>query len=62
MEEAIASSQVEGAATIRKKAKEMLQKEQAPRNKHEQIIVNNYQTKNKILFELKILIIYSKLA
>lgn len=44
MEEAIASSQIEGAVTTRKKAKEMLRKNDRPRNKSEQMIVNNYQT------------------
>ncbi|MBW8049519.1 MAG: Fic family protein [Cytophagales bacterium] len=44
MEEAIASSQIEGAVTTRKKAKEMLRKSKKPRNKSEQMIVNNYLT------------------
>lgn len=44
MEEAIASSQMEGAVTTRKKAKEMLQKEQKPKNISEQMILNNYNT------------------
>lgn len=44
MEEAIASSQIEGAVTTRKKAKEMLRKNIKPRNKSEQMIVNNYLT------------------
>jgi len=44
MEEAIASSQMEGASTTRKKAKEMLRKEEKPRNKSEQMIVNNFNT------------------
>lgn len=44
MEEAIASSQMEGANTTRKKAKEMIQKEQKPRNKSEQMIMNNFIT------------------
>jgi len=44
MEEAISSSQMEGAATTRKKAKEMLQKELKPKNKSEQMILNNYET------------------
>lgn len=44
MEEAIASSQIEGAVTTRKVAKEMLEKNQQPRNKSEQMIVNNYNT------------------
>ena len=44
MEEAIASSQIEGAVTTRKVAKEMLEKNHHPKNKSEQMIVNNYNT------------------
>lgn len=44
MEEAIASSQMEGASTTRKKAKDMLRKGTKPRNKSEQMILNNYNT------------------
>jgi len=44
MEEAIASSQIEGAVTSRKKAKEMLRKNKKPINKSEQMIMNNYLT------------------
>jgi len=44
MEEAIASSQLEGAATTRKKAKEMLRSGRKPTNKAEQMILNNYIT------------------
>lgn len=44
MEEAISSSQIEGANTTRKKAKEMLRKEEKPKTKSEQMIVNNYLT------------------
>jgi len=44
MEEAIASSQIEGAATTRKQAKEMLRKNLKPKNKSEQMILNNYIT------------------
>lgn len=44
MEEAISSSQIEGAITTRVAAKEMLQRNQKPRNKSEMMIVNNYQT------------------
>ncbi|HEX9513950.1 MAG TPA: Fic family protein [Puia sp.] len=43
MEEAIASSQLEGAATTRKLAKEMLESNRKPRNLSEQMIVNNYE-------------------
>lgn len=42
MEEAIASSQIEGAATTRKVAKDMLRRNLSPRNKAEQMIHNNY--------------------
>ncbi|UTC67098.1 MULTISPECIES: Fic family protein [unclassified Treponema] len=48
MEEAIASSQMEGAATTRKVAKNMLRKKEKPKNKDQQMIVNNYQTINYI--------------
>ena len=44
MEEAIASSQMEGAVTTRKKAKEMLRKNNKPRNRSDQMILNNYRT------------------
>ena len=44
MEEAIFSSQMEGAATTRKVAKEMLRKQMIPRDKSQQMIHNNYQT------------------
>ena len=43
MEEAIASSQLEGAVTTRKLAKEMLETNRKPRNSSEQMIVNNYE-------------------
>lgn len=48
MEEAIASSQMEGAATTRKVAKDMLRKSERPRNKGQQMILNNYTTINYI--------------
>ena len=44
MEEAIFSSQMEGAATTRQAAKEMLRKKMTPKDKSQQMIVNNYQT------------------
>ena len=44
MEEAIASSQLEGAATTREKAKAMLRSGRKPINNAEQMIVNNYTT------------------
>lgn len=49
MEEAIASSQMEGAATTRKVAKEMLRKQVKPRDKSQRMICNNYQTINFIV-------------
>lgn len=49
MEEAISSSIMEGATTTRKKAKEMLRKEIKPKNKSDQMIVNNYYTINHIV-------------
>lgn len=52
MEEAIASSQIEGAVTTRKVAKDLLRKNQPPRNKSQQMIINNYQTIN-YLSEIK---------
>lgn len=44
MEEAIASSRMEGATTTRKVAKEMLRAQKKPTNKSQQMIVNNYRT------------------
>ncbi|MBV9791037.1 MAG: Fic family protein [Chloroflexi bacterium] len=44
MEEAIASSQLEGAATTRQMAKQMLRSGRKPRNHHEQMIYNNWIT------------------
>lgn len=43
LEEAITSSQLEGAATTRMVAKEMLLTGRRPRDLHEQMIYNNYQ-------------------
>ena len=48
MEEAIASSQMEGASTTRRIAKDMLRKQLKPINKSQQMIVNNYDTITKI--------------
>ena len=48
MEEAIASSQMEGAATTREVAKEMLRKKSKPKSRGQQMIVNNYRTINYI--------------
>lgn len=49
MEEAISSSQMEGANTTRKKAKEMIQQEKKPQSKSEQMIMNNYVTMKHII-------------
>lgn len=53
MEEAIASSQLEGANTTRKAAKQMLREGRKPRNRSEQMIINNYQAMLYIEKELK---------
>ncbi len=42
MEEAIASSQLEGASTTRSVAKQMLRTGRKPKDKHERMILNNY--------------------
>ena len=47
--EAITSSQLEGAATTRQVAKEMLQSGRKPRDRHERMIVNNFQTMQRIM-------------
>src|SRR5690606_18765408 len=44
MEESIFSSMIEGATTTRVKAKDMLRKDKKPKNKSEQMILNNYKT------------------
>lgn len=44
MEEAISSSQMEGAMTTRKVAKDMLRKNITPRSRSEQMIYNNYNS------------------
>lgn len=43
MEEAIASSKLEGASTTVQVAKEMLRRKRAPRDRSERMIVNNYR-------------------
>lgn len=48
MEEAIASSQIEGAAVTRKIAKQMLRGKRKPVSKDERMILNNYITMKKI--------------
>lgn len=49
MEEAITSSQLEGASTTRKIAKEMLETKRLPIDKSEQMIFNNYLLMKKAL-------------
>lgn len=44
IEEAISSSQMEGASTTRKIAKDMLRKNISPKDKSQRMIYNNYQT------------------
>lgn len=53
MEEAIASSQMEGAHTTRVAAKQMLQEGRKPRTRDERMIVNNYSTMVEIERDLK---------
>ena len=48
MEEAITSSQIEGAATTRKVAKEMIRSGRRPKDRSEQMILNNYKTMRQI--------------
>lgn len=47
-EEAIASSQIEGANTSRKVAKKMLMSQRKANNKDEQMIINNYQVMQRL--------------
>jgi Fic family protein len=49
MEEAIASSRLEGAATTRKLAKQMLRENRKPQNRDQQMIVNGYETMQMIV-------------
>lgn len=69
LEEAIASSQLEGANTTRVAAKQMILEKRQPRNRSEKMIINNYNTmlaldqeykkkelSNELLFELHHLI------
>jgi Fic family protein len=48
MEEAITSSQLEGAVTTREVAKEMIRTSRPPRDTSEQMILNNYVTMQRI--------------
>ena len=52
IEEAISSSQLEGASTTRDVAKAMLQQQRAPCDKSEQMIVNNYHAM-QVIADLK---------
>ena len=49
MEEAITSSQLEGASTTRKVAKKILENNLKPKNKSQQMIVNNFLLMKKVL-------------
>ena len=49
MQEAITSSQLEGAVTTRDVAKEMPRAGRPPRDKSERMILNNYQTMQRIV-------------
>lgn len=48
IEEAITSSQLEGATTTRRVAKEMIRAGRAPRDRSEQMIMNNFRTMQRI--------------
>lgn len=48
IEEAITSSQLEGAVTTRRVAKEMIRAGRAPRDRSEQMILNNFKTMQQI--------------
>jgi Fic family protein len=48
MEEAITSSQLEGATTTREVAKEMIRTNRSPRDRSEQMILNNFLTMQRI--------------
>ena len=52
IEEAINSSQLEGASTTREVAKEMIRQSRAPKNNSEQMILNNY-TAMQFISEIK---------
>lgn len=48
-EEAIASSQIEGANTSRKAAKQMILSQRKPRTRDEKMIINNYMVMQKLM-------------
>lgn len=52
MEEALTSSQLEGAAVTRSEAREMIRSQRAPTTDHERMVLNNYRTM-RLLGELK---------
>ncbi len=52
IEEAITSSQLEGALTTRKIASDMIRKGRKPKNRHERMIFNNYRAMEYIRFSL----------
>ena len=52
IEEAITSSQLEGASTSRVRAKQMLREDRSPRDRSERMILNNYRAMQRIT-ELK---------
>lgn len=52
MEEAISSSLLEGAATTRQEAKQLLRSGRAPRSRAEVMVVNNYRTMQAIRHDL----------
>ena len=52
IEEAMTSSQLEGASTSRVRAKQMLREDRAPRDRSEQMILNNYSAMQRVI-ELK---------
>jgi len=53
MEEAIASSQLEGAATTTSMAKKLLSEKRTPKDRSERMIVNNYKTMQALNQEYK---------
>lgn len=52
IEEAMTSSQLEGASTSRLRAKQMLREDRAPRDRSERMILNNYSAMQRVI-ELK---------
>jgi len=53
LDEAIASSKHEGAHTTRRRAKEIIETGQEPKDNHERMIVNNYRVIDKIQSDYK---------